>query len=78
VTRSHQDCQEAKYDLVVNALVGFAGFPPTIAALKKKATICLANKESLVVGGEIVNRLLKKGYGRFIRLIPNTSPWPNA
>jgi len=56
--------KKAKYDLVVNALVGFAGFPPTIAALKKKATICLANKESLVVGGEIVNRLLKKGYGK--------------
>ncbi|MFA5421859.1 MAG: 1-deoxy-D-xylulose-5-phosphate reductoisomerase [Bacilli bacterium] len=51
-------------DLVINALVGFAGFPPTIAALKKKATICLANKESLVVGGEIVQRLLKKGYGK--------------
>ncbi len=56
--------KKAAYDLVVNALVGFSGFPPTIAALKKKATICLANKESLVVGGEIVNRLLKKGYGK--------------
>ena len=56
--------KKAPYDLVVNALVGFSGFPPTIAALKKKATICLANKESLVVGGEIVNRLLKKGYGK--------------
>lgn len=59
-----QIVKKAKYDLIVNALVGFAGFPPTIAALKKKATICLANKESLVVGGEIVNRLLKKGYGK--------------
>lgn len=56
--------KKAPYDLVVNALVGFSGFPPTIAALKRKATICLANKESLVVGGEIVNRLLKKGYGK--------------
>ena len=56
--------KKAPYDLVVNALVGFSGFPPTIAALKKKATICLANKESLVVGGEIVSRLLKKGYGK--------------
>ena len=56
--------KKAPYDLVVNVLVGFSGFPPTIAALKKKATICLANKESLVVGGEIVNRLLKKGYGK--------------
>jgi len=51
-------------DLVVNALVGFTGFPPTIAALKKKRTICLANKESLVVGGEIINKLLKKGFGK--------------
>lgn len=51
-------------DLIVNALVGFAGFPPTIAALKKNATVCLANKESLVIGGEILNGLLSKGHGR--------------
>ncbi|MDD3206988.1 MAG: 1-deoxy-D-xylulose-5-phosphate reductoisomerase [Bacilli bacterium] len=56
--------RKVECDLVVNALVGFAGFPPTIAALKKKRTICLANKESLVIGGEIVNRLLKKGFGK--------------
>lgn len=56
--------KKGDYDLVVNALVGFAGFPPTITALKKKKTVCLANKESLVVGGEIVNRLLDKGKGK--------------
>lgn len=56
--------KKVECDLVVNALVGFAGFPPTIAALKKKKVVCLANKESLVVGGEIVNRLLNKGYGK--------------
>lgn len=54
----------AEVDLVVNALVGFVGFCPTIAALKKNLTLCLANKESLVIGGEIINNLLSKGYGR--------------
>jgi 1-deoxy-D-xylulose-5-phosphate reductoisomerase len=41
-------------DLVVNALVGFAGLKPTIAAINKKKNIALANKETLVVAGEIV------------------------
>lgn len=54
----------AEVDLVVNALVGFVGFCPTIAALKKNLTLCLANKESLVIGGEIINNLLSKGCGR--------------
>lgn len=47
-------------DLVVNALVGFVGFLPTIRALENKRDVALANKESLVVGGDIVNDLLKK------------------
>lgn len=47
-------------DLVVNALVGFVGFLPTICALENKRDIALANKESLVVGGDLVNQLLKK------------------
>lgn len=41
-------------DLVVNALVGFSGLKPTIAAIRKKKNIALANKETLVVAGEIV------------------------
>ena len=41
-------------DLVLNALVGFAGLEPTLIALKHKKTLALANKESLVAGGHLV------------------------
>ena len=47
-------------DIVVNALVGFAGLMPTVAAVKKSKKIALANKESLVVGGEVVMRLAEQ------------------
>lgn len=50
-------------DMVVNALVGFVGLHPTLYALEHDKILCLANKESLVVGGELVNDLLKKGHG---------------
>ena len=46
-------------DMVVNALVGFAGLPPTIKAIEKGYDIALANKETLVVGGELINKMLK-------------------
>lgn len=51
-------------DMVVNALVGFVGLKPTLYALKKDKIVCLANKEALVVGGELVNDILKKGHGK--------------
>ncbi|KZF05937.1 1-deoxy-D-xylulose-5-phosphate reductoisomerase [Rhodococcus sp. EPR-157] len=41
-------------DIVLNALVGSRGLEPTLAALKTGATLALANKESLVAGGELV------------------------
>ena len=44
-------------DVVVNALVGYAGLIPTVAAIKKSKKIALANKETLVVGGEVVMKL---------------------
>ena len=44
-------------DVVVNALVGYAGLLPTVAAVRKGKKIALANKETLVVGGELVMRL---------------------
>jgi 1-deoxy-D-xylulose-5-phosphate reductoisomerase len=44
--------------VVVNALVGFSGFLPTIAALKSGKRVALANKESLVVGGELLGDYL--------------------
>lgn len=48
-------------DLVLNALVGAAGLRATLAALSAGKTLALANKESLVVGGELVTRLVKPG-----------------
>lgn len=45
-------------DIVLNALVGFAGLDATIAALKIGRTLALANKESMVVAGEIINSLI--------------------
>ncbi len=48
-------------DTVLNSLVGFSGFIPTVKALKAGKKVALANKESLVVGGAIINQLLKEG-----------------
>lgn len=45
--------------LVVNALVGFVGLQPTIAAIRCKKHVALANKETLVCAGEIVQKELK-------------------
>ena len=47
-------------DIVLMALVGFAGLSPTIKAIEKGKLIALANKETLVVGGEYVMRLAKQ------------------
>ncbi len=49
-----------KADMMVNALVGFCGLYPSIHAIKNNMILCLANKESLVVGGELINKLLKQ------------------
>ncbi len=54
-------------DLVVNALVGSVGLKPTIEAIKKGRNIALANKETLVIGGEIINELLKE---HNVKIIP--------
>jgi 1-deoxy-D-xylulose-5-phosphate reductoisomerase len=48
---------ESEADLVLNALVGSAGLGPTIATLGEGIDLALANKESLVVGGELVTQL---------------------
>ena len=47
-------------DVVVAAMVGYAGLRPTIEAIKAKKNIALANKETLVVAGEIICRLAKR------------------
>lgn len=48
------------YDILVNALVGFAGLAPTVEGIKLGKRIALANKETLVAGGEIVTSLCVK------------------
>jgi 1-deoxy-D-xylulose-5-phosphate reductoisomerase len=58
---------ETEADFVLNALVGSAGLAPTLAALQAGKTLALANKESLVVGGELVTDLVK---GEPERLLP--------
>lgn len=47
-------------DVVLTALVGFSGLKPTISAIKSAKTIALANKETLVVAGELIGKLCKK------------------
>lgn len=52
-----QVVQSSQVDVVVNALVGYAGLHPTVAAIEAGKKIALANKESLVVGGDLVMRM---------------------
>jgi 1-deoxy-D-xylulose-5-phosphate reductoisomerase len=59
--------RESDADTILNALVGSAGLAPTLAALQAGKTLALANKESLVVGGELVLDLIK---GEPERLVP--------
>ncbi len=52
-----QVCSNSEVDVVVNALVGYAGLRPSVAAIESGKKLALANKESLVVGGEYVMKL---------------------
>ena len=49
-------------DMVLTAMVGFAGLSPTIHAIKAKKKICLANKETLVVAGELITQLAMENH----------------
>lgn len=49
-------------DMVLTAMVGFAGLSPTIHAIKARKTICLANKETLVVAGDLICRLAAENH----------------
>jgi 1-deoxy-D-xylulose-5-phosphate reductoisomerase len=59
--------REVEADLVLNAVVGFAGLEPTIAALENDRTLALANKESLVCAGSLVTDLAAR---RAIDILP--------
>ena len=52
-----QVVQNTEIDIVLTAMVGFSGLKPTISALKARKTIALANKETLVIAGELITRL---------------------
>ncbi len=58
---------ECDADIVINALVGMVGLVPTVAAIKAKRNVALANKETLVAGGELVMRLAKE---KGVKILP--------
>ena len=55
-----QIVESTEVDIVLTALVGFAGLDPTIHAIKSKKPIALANKETLVVAGEYITKLARE------------------
>lgn len=61
------ECACAEADYVLNSIVGMAGLKPTLAAIEAGSTIALANKETLVAGGQLVmDRAKEKG----VRILP--------
>jgi 1-deoxy-D-xylulose-5-phosphate reductoisomerase len=61
------ECAGIKADCVLNSLVGIAGLAPTVAAIEAGNNIALANKETMVAGGVLVNRLAKE---RGVSILP--------
>jgi 1-deoxy-D-xylulose-5-phosphate reductoisomerase len=53
-------------DVVLNAVVGFAGLPATLAALEHGKRLALANKESLIAGGPVVAAVRARGQGEIV------------
>ncbi len=51
---------ETDYDILIGAMVGFAGLAPTIEAVKRGKRIALANKETLVVAGELFTKMVSE------------------
>lgn len=62
-------CEAAQFDgdIVLNSIVGIAGLRPTLKAIEAGKTIALANKETLVTGGELVNKLARK---KGVKILP--------
>lgn len=60
IESAEQAVQSDSIDIVLTAMVGYAGLLPTIAAIKSKKTIALANKETLVVAGKIITALAEE------------------
>ena len=58
--------EEVEADVVVGGITGWAGFRPALRALELGRTLALANKETLVVGGELVRELTEAGNGEIL------------
>jgi 1-deoxy-D-xylulose-5-phosphate reductoisomerase len=58
---AEQLVRDVEADVVLNGITGSVGLGPTLAALECGRTLALANKESLIVGGELVTRLARPG-----------------
>lgn len=56
--------KESNSEMIINALVGFVGLKPSLETLKENKILALANKESLVVGGELINKLIRNHHGK--------------
>ncbi|MBE6732829.1 MAG: 1-deoxy-D-xylulose-5-phosphate reductoisomerase [Ruminococcaceae bacterium] len=66
-TKGVSEAAAGSGDIVLNSIVGIAGLLPTLAAIDNGKTIALANKETLVTGGEIVNRRAKE---KDVKILP--------
>ena len=55
-----QIVESAPIDIVLTAMVGYAGLKPTMSAIRARKAIALANKETLVVAGELINKLAQE------------------
>src|SRR3954470_13776895 len=58
--------ERARPDVVLNAVVGFAGLPATLWALERGVDLALANKESLVAAGELATEAQRRGGGALL------------
>ncbi|MGZ4387926.1 MAG: 1-deoxy-D-xylulose-5-phosphate reductoisomerase, partial [Gaiellaceae bacterium] len=58
--------ERAEPDVVLNAVVGFAGLPATLWALERGVTLALANKESLVAAGDLCRAAQERGGGALL------------
>jgi 1-deoxy-D-xylulose 5-phosphate reductoisomerase len=65
-------------DVVLNAVVGFAGLPATLAALEHGKRLALANKESLIAGGPVVAKVRGAGGGEIVPSTRRCGPAPRT
>ena len=71
-------CQLEEVNVVLTAVVGMMRLVPTMAAIKAKKTIALANKETLVTAGELVMSEAKKTMLKYYQLIVSIVRFSNV